>query len=76
MKNRPLILLITVLAALALGVGGMWLTGDVYVLSPLAVALGLFVWGLVRYFDWRMRFRRRILGDADSAPRTCRRCPS
>ena len=30
---------------------------------------GLFVWALVGYFEWRVRFQRRILSDAKNARR-------
>ena len=46
----------------------MWLTGDVraFGLVLLAAAIGA---GLVAYFNWRAKFRRRSLVEADDERR-------
>jgi hypothetical protein len=45
----------------------VWLTGALKSVSLLAIGGGLFVWALVGYFEWRVRFQRRILSDAKNA---------
>ena len=69
MTNRTTLVLITVLMALALGAGAGWLTGSLRTVPFLAIGMGLFVLALVGYFTWRIRFQRRILGDADNRRR-------
>jgi hypothetical protein len=69
MTNRTTLVLITALMALALGAGGVWLTGSLRNVPLLAMGMGLFVWALVGYFEWRVRFQRRILGDAKNRRR-------
>jgi len=49
--------------------GGVWLTGTLKSVSLLAIGGGLFVWALVGYFEWRVRFQRRILTDAKNGRR-------
>jgi hypothetical protein len=60
---------ITALTALSLNAGRVWLTGALKSVSLLAIGGGLFVWALVGYFEWRVRFQRRILSDAKNAGR-------
>ena len=64
MTNRTTVVLIAVLTALAVGAGGVWQTGSLGSVPLLAIGVGLFVWALVGYFEWRVTFQRRILGDA------------
>jgi hypothetical protein len=71
MTNRTRIMLITVLSALSLSAGGVWLTGILKSVSLLAIGAGFFVWALVGYFEWRVRFQRRILSDPKNAPSRC-----
>jgi hypothetical protein len=66
MTNRTTVVLITVLTALAVGAGARWETarlaiGVVLVVSLASVPLS----ALLGYFEWRARFRRRILGAAE-----------
>jgi hypothetical protein len=56
--------LITALTALTLSACGLWLTSSLKSVSLLAIGAGLFVWALVGYFEWRVRFQRGILSDA------------
>jgi hypothetical protein len=69
MTNRTRVTLITALTALSLNAGRVWLTGTLKSVSLLAIGGGLFVWALVGYFEWRVRFQRRILSDAKNARR-------
>jgi len=70
MTNRTRVTLFTALTALSLNAGRVWLTGALKSVSLLAIGGGLFVWALVGYFEWRVRFQRRILSDAKNARRT------
>jgi len=70
MTNQTRVTLITALTALSLNAGRVWLTGALKSVSLLAIGGGLFVWALVGYFEWRVRFQRRILNDAKNARRT------
>jgi nitrogen fixation-related uncharacterized protein len=72
MTNRTRVTLITALTALSLNAGRVWLTGALKSVSLLAIGGGLFVWALVGYFEWRVRFQRRILSDAKNAGRAAR----
>src|SRR5438128_6047831 len=58
--NRTRVMLIAALTALSLSAGGVWLTGTLKSVSLLAIGGGLFVWALVGYFEWRVRFQRRV----------------
>ena len=69
MTNRTTVVLIRVLAGSALGAGGVWLTGSLRTVPFLAIGMGLFVLALVGYFNWRIRFQRRILGNAKNSRR-------
>jgi len=56
---------ILICAALAVGIGGVWLTGELRVLILIILAAGLVGTGLVAYFDRRTRLHRQILRDAE-----------
>ena len=71
MRNTRLIVTMAVMPvviALTAGIGGVWLTGDVraFGLVLLAAAIGA---GLVAYFNWRAKFRRQSLVEADDERR-------
>jgi uncharacterized membrane protein len=51
--------------ALTAGVGGVWLTGDVRVFGLVGLAAAIVGAGLVGYFNWRARFRRQMIDEAD-----------
>ena len=68
MTNTRLILTMAVMpivVALTVGVGGVWLTGDVRVFGLVGLAAAIVGAGLVGYFNWRARFRRQIRDEAD-----------
>ena len=69
MTNRTRVTLITALTALSLNAARVWLAGALKSVSLLAIGGGLFVWALVGYFKWRVRFQRGILSDAKNARR-------
>ena len=68
MTNRTRVTLITALTALSLSAGDVWLAGTLKSVSLLAIG-GLFVCTLVGYFEWRVSFQRRTLGDAKNGRR-------
>jgi uncharacterized membrane protein len=68
MTNTRLIVIMAVMpivVALTVGLGGVWLTGDVRLVGLVGLAAAIVGAGLVGYFNWRARFRRRILDEAD-----------
>jgi hypothetical protein len=72
MTDKGLILTMAVMpifTALTVGVGGVWLTGDVRVFGLVGLIAAIFGAALVGYFNWRAEFRRRILGEADDERR-------
>jgi hypothetical protein len=58
-----------VMTALTVGIGGVWLTGEVRVFGLVLLAAAIVGAGLVGYFHWRARFQRQILGEADDERR-------
>jgi len=56
-------------AALAVGFGAVWATGDAGVFGVVGVIAAMIGIGLVRYFNWRAKFRRRILSPTDEERR-------
>jgi hypothetical protein len=54
-----------ILTALTLGIAGVWLTGDLRVMPLVGLAATIVGAALVGYFNWRARFQRRILEDAN-----------
>jgi hypothetical protein len=58
-----------VVTALTVGIGGVWLTGEVRVFGLVLLAAAIVGAGLVGYFNWRARFRRQILGESDDERR-------
>ena len=69
MTNQTRVTLITALTPLSLSAGDVWLTGTLKSVSWLAIGGSLFVWALVGYFEWRVRFQRGILSDAKNSRR-------
>lgn len=68
MTDRNLIVIMAVmpiLTALAVGTGGVWLTGDLRVFGLVGLAAAIVGAGLVGYFNWRAKLQRRILGEAE-----------
>lgn len=61
MPKLRTLLWITVIAPLTLIVGRVWPMGNLWVTASSLVAVLLFVRALVGYFEWRMRYRRRVL---------------
>ena len=57
------------LTTVSLSACGMFLTSSLKSVSLLAIGAGLFVWALVGYFEWRVRFQRGILSDAKNSRR-------
>jgi hypothetical protein len=58
-----------VVTALTVGIGGVWLTGEVRVFGLVLLAAAIVGVGLVGYFNWRAKLRRRILAEADDERR-------
>jgi hypothetical protein len=54
---------------LAVAIVAMWMTGDWRAFGLVILAAGLIGTGLVGYFHWRARLRRRILGEPDDSRR-------
>ena len=47
-------------AALAIGLGAVSVTGDASVFGVVGIVAAIIGTGLVGYFNWRAKFRRRI----------------
>jgi hypothetical protein len=60
---------IPIFAALAVFMGGVWLTGELSLVGLVILAAGLVGTGLVAYFDWRAKLQRQILRDAEDDQR-------
>jgi hypothetical protein len=58
-----------VVTALTVGIGGVWLTGEVRVFGLVLLAAAIVGVGLVGYFNWRAKLRRRILAESDDKRR-------
>ena len=56
-------------AALAIGLGAVWVTGDASVFGVVGIIAAMIGTGLVGYFNWRAKFRRRILSPTDDERR-------
>ncbi len=64
MTNTRLVVTMAVMpivVALTVGLGRVWLTGDVRLVNSVGLAAAIVGAGLVGYFNWRARFRRRVL---------------
>ena len=59
-------------AALALGLDAVWVTGDARVFGVVGIIAGTIGMGLVGYFNWRAKLRRRILSETDDERRAAR----
>lgn len=66
-STRLLVILavMPIVAALTV-IGGVWLMGDLRTFGLVGLAAAIIGAGLVGYFNWRAKFQRRILGEADS----------
>lgn len=72
MTGRKLIVnmaVMLIIAALTVGTGGVWLTGDLRMFGLVGLAAATVGAGLVGYFNWRAQLQRRIFGDADDERR-------
>jgi hypothetical protein len=58
-----------VVTALTVGIGGVWLTGEVRVFGLVLLATAIVGVGLVGYFNWRANLRRRTLAETDDERR-------
>ena len=56
-------------AALAVGLGAVWVTGDASVFDVVGIIAAMIGTGLVGYFSWRAKFRRRNLSATDDERR-------
>ena len=56
-------------AALAVGLGAVWVTGDASVFGVVGIIAAMIGTGLVGYFNWRAKFRRRIPSATDDERR-------
>ena len=75
MTNRRLIVtmvVIPILTALIVGTDGVWLMGDARVFGVSVLGAAIVGAGLVGYFNWRAKFQRRIVCDADDERRVHR----
>jgi len=55
----------SVLPVMAVGIMAMWLTGDWRAFGLVILSAGLIGTGVVGYFHWRAKLRRRILSEPD-----------
>ena len=74
MTNRGLKMtnaLMPFIAGLAVGIGGMWLTGNARLFGVVGLIAATIGVGLVGYgyFNWRAQFQRRTLSETDDKPR-------
>lgn len=72
MTNRKVIVIMAVMpffTALTVGIGGVWLTGDLRVFGLVGLAAAIAGAGLVAYLNWRAKLRRRISGDTENERR-------
>ena len=66
MTNQGLVLTLAVmpiLTASTVGIGGVWLTGDLRVFGLVWLIAAIVGAGLVAYFRWRARFLRQIVDE-------------
>ena len=61
--------LVSIVAAVSACVGAVWLTNDLRAIGLAIIPLGLIASGLVAYFEWRLKWRRRILAEAEDERR-------
>jgi hypothetical protein len=61
--------LVSIVAAVSACVGAVWLTHDLRAIGLAIIPLGLIASGLVAYFEWRLKWRRRILAEAEDERR-------
>ena len=63
------IAVIPVVTAFTVGIGGVWLTGDVRVFGLVLLAAAIVGAGLVGYFNWRAKCQHRVLTETDDERR-------
>jgi hypothetical protein len=72
MTSRKLFVIMVVmpfLTALTLGGAAAWLSGDVRMIGLFGLVAAIVGGGLMGYFEWRVRLRRRMLEDVTSGRR-------
>ena len=62
--------LMPLVAALAVGLGAVWVTGDASVFGVVGIIAAMIGTGLIGYFNWRVKFRGRIPSATDDERRT------
>ena len=60
---------VSIVAVVSACVGAVWLTNDLKAIGLAIIPLRLIASGLVAYFEWRLKLRRRILAEAEDERR-------
>jgi hypothetical protein len=63
------LVLLSVVAVVAACIAAVWLTNDLRAIGLGIIPVGVISAGLVAYFEWRIKLRRRMLAEAENQRR-------